>query len=60
MSLDKKKYPYSRKVIFIEDFWLLFVRIPEIVTKVSAVVFLGRRIGIRVFLFHDLDTRNTG
>jgi len=47
-------------VIFIEDFWLLFVRIPEIVTKVSAVVFLGRRIGIRVFLFHDLDTRNTG
>jgi hypothetical protein len=58
MSLDKK-YPYSRKAIFIEDFWLLIISIPETVSNVSAVVLLGRRIGNCVFLLHDLDTRNT-
>ena len=55
-----KKYPYSRKVIFIEDFWLLPESIPEAVTSVSEAVLLVRRIGKYVLLFHDLDTRNTG
>jgi len=47
-------------VIFIEDFWLLPVSIPEAVTSVSETVLLVRRIGKYVLLFHDLDTRNTG
>jgi hypothetical protein len=58
MSLDKK-YSYSRKVIFVEDFWLLVISIPEAVSNVSAVVLLVRRSGRCVFLLHDLNTRNT-
>ena len=59
MSLDKK-YPYRRKVTFVENFWLLLLSIPEAVTNVSEAVLLVRRIGKYVRLFRDLDTRNTG